>query len=490
MTSRLDRVTEERLKTIQELRERGVDPYPHTYRPSHTTAAARETLDSEGERSRKISIAGRVMAKRKMGKLAFLDLRDGAGRLQASLRRDLLGDDAYAILKDIGVGDFVGVEGEIFVTKTGEATIEVSAVTILSKSLRPLPEKWHGLVDVETRYRQRYLDLISNEDVRRTFALRSRIVSSTRRFLEAEGYIEVETPVLQSKAGGALARPFVTHHNALDEDLYLRIALELSLKKLIVGGIDRVYELSRVFRNEGVSVRHNPEFTLMECYCAYADYEDMMVLTENLFAAVARDVLGTTEVEFRGNMVQLAPPWRRVPLRDAVIEASGIDFEDYPDAETLHERMLQEGLHIEGTPNRGRLIDELISATVEPTLVQPTFLLDYPSEMSPFPKRKRGNDRLVERFEAFICGLEFANAFTELNDPVDQLERLENQLRSRVGDEDVQVADDDFIEAMEYGMPPTGGLGIGIDRLVMLLTNQDSIRDVILFPQLRGKRDA
>lgn len=490
MTSRLDRVTEERLKTIQELRERGVDPYPHTYRPSHTTAAARETLDSEGERSRKISIAGRVMAKRKMGKLAFLDLRDGAGRLQASLRRDLLGDDAYAILKDIGIGDFVGVEGEIFVTKTGEATIEVSAVTILSKSLRPLPEKWHGLVDVETRYRQRYLDLISNEDVRRTFALRSRIVSSTRRFLEAEGYIEVETPVLQSKAGGALARPFVTHHNALDEDLYLRIALELSLKKLIVGGIDRVYELSRVFRNEGVSVRHNPEFTLMECYCAYADYEDMMVLTENLFAALARDVLGTTEVEFRGNMVQLAPPWRRVPLRDAVIEASGIDFEDYPDAETLHERMLQEGLHIEGTPNRGRLIDELISATVEPKLVQPTFLLDYPSEMSPFPKRKRGNDRLVERFEAFICGLEFANAFTELNDPVDQLERLENQLRSRVGDEDVQVADDDFIEAMEYGMPPTGGLGIGIDRLVMLLTNQDSIRDVILFPQLRGKRDA
>ena len=490
MTSRLDRVTEERLKTIQELRERGVDPYPHTYRPSHTTAAARETLDSEGERSRRISIAGRVMAKRKMGKLAFLDLRDGAGRLQASLRRDLLGDDAYAILKDIGIGDFVGVEGEIFVTKTGEATVEVSAVTILSKSLRPLPEKWHGLVDVETRYRQRYLDLISNEDVRRTFALRSRIVSSTRRFLEAEGYIEVETPVLQSKAGGALARPFVTHHNALDEDLYLRIALELSLKKLIVGGIDRVYELSRVFRNEGVSVRHNPEFTLMECYCAYADYEDMMVLTENLFAAVARDVLGTSEVEFRGNMVQLAPPWRRVPLRDAVIEASGIDFEDYPDAETLHERMLQEGLHIEGTPNRGRLIDELISATVEPTLVQPTFLLDYPSEMSPFPKRKRGNDRLVERFEAFICGLEFANAFTELNDPVDQLERLENQLRSRVGDEDVQVADDDFIEAMEYGMPPTGGLGIGIDRLVMLLTNQDSIRDVILFPQLRGKRDA
>jgi len=490
MTSRLDKVTEERLKTIQELRERGIDPYPHTYHPSHTTTAARELLDAEGERSRKVSVAGRVMAKRKMGKLAFLDVRDGAGRLQASLRRDLLGDEVYAVLGDIGVGDFVGVEGELFITKTGEPTVEVSAVTILSKALRPLPEKWHGLVDVETRYRQRYLDLISNEDVRTTVALRSRIISSTRRFLESEGYLEVETPVLQSKAGGALARPFVTHHNALDEDLYLRIALELSLKKLIVGGIDRVYELGRVFRNEGISIRHNPEFTLMECYCAYADYEDMMTLTESLFASVAQDVLGTTVVEFRGSKVQLAPPWRRVPLRDAVIEASGIDFEDYPDAERLHERMLQEGLHIEGRPNRGRLIDELISATVEPKLEQPTFLLDYPAEMSPFPKKKRGNDRLVERFEAFICGLEFANAFTELNDPVDQMERLENQLRSRVGNEDVQVADDDFIEAMEYGMPPTGGLGIGIDRLVMLLTSQDSIRDVILFPQLRGKRDA
>jgi len=490
MTSRLDRVTEERLKTIQELRERGIDPYPHTYHPSHSTTGARELLEAEGERSRKVSVAGRVMARRKMGKLAFLDVRDGSGRLQASLRRDLLGDEAYAVLSDIGVGDFVGVEGELFVTKTGEPTVEVASITILSKALRPLPEKWHGLVDVETRYRQRYLDLISNEDVRNTFALRSRIISSTRRFLESEGYLEVETPVLQSKAGGALARPFVTHHNALDEDLYLRIALELSLKKLIVGGIDRVYELGRVFRNEGVSIRHNPEFTLMECYCAYADYEDMMVLTENLFASVAQEVLGTTEVQFRGNTLQLAPPWRRVSLRDAVIEASGIDFEDYQDQETLHERMLQEGLHIEGTPNRGRLIDELISATVEPKLVQPTFLVDYPSEMSPFPKKKRGNDRLVERFEAFICGLEFANAFTELNDPVDQLERLENQLRSRVGNEDVQVADDDFIEAMEYGMPPTGGLGIGIDRLVMLLTNQDSIRDVILFPQLRGRRDA
>ncbi len=489
MGSRLDRVTEERLRTVACLREDGVDPFPHIFRPSCSTRAARELLEREGERTTVISIAGRVMAKRKMGKMAFLDVRDASGKLQVSLRKDLLGDKCYGVLRNIDIGDFVGVEGELFLTKTGEVTVEVASLTLLSKSLRPLPEKWHGLVDVETRYRQRYLDLISNEESRRTFTLRSRIISATRRFLDGEGYLEVDTPVLQSTAGGALARPFVTHHHTLDEDLYLRIALELPLKKLVVGGIDRVYELGRVFRNEGISVRHNPEFTLMECYCAYADYEDMMDLTERMFASVAGEVLGTTRVEFRGRIVELAPPWPRVSLREAIREACGVDFEDYPDAESLHERLLQEGVRIEGTPGRGRLIDELISTFVEPKLEQPTFLVDYPVEMSPFPKKKRGNDHLVERFEAFICGLEFANAFTELNDPVDQRQRLEKQLRDRSGDEEVQVADEDFLEAMEYGMPPTGGLGIGIDRLVMLLTGQDSIRDVILFPQLRGKRD-
>ncbi len=490
MGSRLDRVTDERLKTLEDLRARGIDPYPHTYHPSHSSSDARALCEREGERTQVVSVAGRVMAKRKMGKMAFLDVRDGSGKLQASFRKDLVGDERYELLKDIDVGDFVGVEGQLFLTRTGEVTVEVAEFKLLSKSLRPLPEKWHGLVDVETRYRQRYLDLISNEDARRTFAVRSRIISATRGFLDCEGYVEVETPVLQGTAGGALARPFMTHHHALDEDLYLRIALELSLKKLIIGGIDRVYELGRVFRNEGISVRHNPEFTLMECYRAYADYEDMMDLTERLFASVAASVLGTTRVEFRGHSIELAPPWRRLYLRDAVREASGIDFEDYRDRDSLHERILQAGVRIEGQPGRGRLIDELISTFVEPKLEQPTFLLDYPVEMSPFPKKKRGNDRLVERFEAFICGLEFANAFTELNDPLDQRERLEQQLREREGNEDVQVADDDFVEAMEYGMPPTGGLGIGIDRLVMLLTGQDSIRDVILFPQLRGKRDA
>ncbi len=490
MGSRLDRVTEERSKSIEDLRARGIDPFPHVYRPTFSIHDTHALCECEGERTRVVSIAGRVMAKRKMGKMAFLDVRDTSGKIQVCLRKDLLGDERYGILRDIDIGDFVGVEGELFLTKTEEVTVEVTSLTVLAKSFRPLPEKWHGLVDVETRYRQRYLDLVSNEETRRTFILRSRIVSATRRFLDEQGYLEVETPVLQATAGGALARPFMTHHHALDQNLYLRVALELALKKLIVGGIDRVYELGRVFRNEGISVRHNPEFTLMECYCAYADYEDMMDLTERLFAFVAQSVLGTTRVEFRGRSVDLTPPWRRVALRDAVREASGLDFEEYSDARSLHERMLQLGVQIEGTPGRGRLIDELISTFVEPGLDQPTFLLDYPLEMSPFPKKKRGNDRLVERFEAFICGLEFANAFTELNDPIDQRERLEGQLRERSGADDVEVADEDFIEAMEYGMPPTGGLGIGIDRLVMLLTGQESIRDVILFPQLRGKRDA
>jgi lysyl-tRNA synthetase class 2 len=489
MTSRLDRVTEERLAALSALRARGVEPYPHAYCRTHTIAAARALCQAEGERTRVVSVAGRVMARRRMGKMTFIDLMDGSGRLQASARRDQVGDVQYELLKEIDIGDFLGVEGELFVTRTGETTVDVAAFTLLSKSLRPLPEKWHGLVDLETRYRRRYLDLVSNEETRRVFAIRSKAITAVRRFLEGEGYVEAETPVLQSQAGGAAARPFVTHHNALDEDLYLRIALEIPLKKLIVGGMDRVYELGRVFRNEGISVRHNPEFTLMECYCAYADYSDMMDLTERLFSCVAQDVLGTMKVTFRGHEVDLTPPWRRLYLRDAVKEASGIDFEDYPETDSLHERMLQEGVRIEGEPGRGRLIDELISTFVEPAIVQPTFLLDYPVEMSPFPKKKRGNDRLVERFEAFICGLEFANAFTELNDPVDQRERLERQVRGKVDDEDVQVADEDFIEAMEYGMPPTGGLGIGIDRLVMLLTGQESIRDVILFPQLRGKRD-
>jgi lysyl-tRNA synthetase class 2 len=340
---------------------------------------------------------------------------------------------------------------------------------------------------VEKRYRQRYLDLISNEDARTIFKLRSQIIAATRNFLDKRGFIEVETPVLQPQAGGALARPFVTHHHALDEDLYLRIALELHLKRVVVGGFDKVYEIGRVFRNEGISVKHNPEFTLLECYQAYSDYNDVMNLVEEMISHIAQEVLGSTKINCDGKTIDLAPPWRRLYLREAIRNCCGIDFEDYPDAVSLQSRMAEIGMEVDPQQNRGRLIDELISTFVEPNLIQPTFLLDYPVEMSPLAKKKRGDARLVERFEAFINGVEIANAFTELNDPVEQRERFRQQLRERAKDEEVEIADEDFLRALEYGMPPTGGLGIGVDRLVMCLLGQKSVREVILFPQLKIK---
>jgi len=358
---------------------------------------------------------------------------------------------------------------------------------MLCKSLRPLPEKWHGLADVEKRYRQRYLDLISNEESKNIFTLRSKIITAIRSFLDKQGFMEVETPVLQPHAGGALARPFVTHHHALDEDLYLRIALELHLKRLVVGGFDKVYEMGRAFRNEGISVRHNPEFTLLECYQAYSDYNDMMRLVEEMLAHTAREVLGDTTLACNGKTIDLGLPWQRLYLREAIKEHCGIDFEDYPDAASLRTRMTEMGMEVDPGKGRGRLIDELISTFVEPKLTQPTFLLDYPVEMSPLAKSKRGNERLVERFEGFVAGMEIANAFTELNDPVEQRERFRQQLKEQVADEEVELADEDFLQALEYGMPPTGGLGIGIDRLVMLLAGQQSVREVILFPQLKTK---
>jgi lysyl-tRNA synthetase class 2 len=358
---------------------------------------------------------------------------------------------------------------------------------MLCKSLRPLPEKWHGLADVEKRYRQRYLDLISNEESRSIFILRSKIITAIRSFLDKQGFMEVETPVLQPHAGGALARPFVTHHHALDEDLYLRIALELHLKRLVVGGFDKVYEIGRTFRNEGISVEHNPEFTLLECYQAYSDYHDIMRLVEEMFSHIAQEVLGNTRLACNGQTIDLGLPWQRLYLREAIKNSCGIDFEDYPDAASLRTRMAELDMDVDPTKGKGRLIEELISTFVEPNLIQPTFLLDYPVEMSPLAKRKRGDGQLVERFEGFVYGMEVANAFTELNDPLEQRERFRQQLKERVADEEVEIADEDFLQALEYGMPPTGGLGIGIDRLVMLLTGQQSIREVILFPQLKTK---
>jgi lysyl-tRNA synthetase class 2 len=421
--------------------------------------------------------------------MIFADIRDSSAKIQLCFRYDLLGEEIFELLNEIDIGDIIGAEGKLFRTKAGEITLEVSQFTMLCKSLRPLPEKWHGLVDTDKRYRQRYLDLISNEEIRNMFMSRSKIITAIRNFLDSRGFVEVETPVLQPEAGGAAATPFTTHYQALDNDFYLRIALELHLKRLIVGGFDKVYEIGRAFRNEGISVKHNPEFTLLECYQAYSDYTDMMSLVEEMASYVAREVLGDTRITVNGNTIDLAPPWQKTYLRDAIKNYCDIDFEDYPDAASLRSKMEEKGMEVDPNKGRGKLVDELISTFVEPNIVQPTFLIDYPAEMSPLAKRKRGNERLVERFEGFINGMEIANAFTELNDPIDQRERFKQQIRERAADEEVEVADEDFLEALEYGMPPTGGLGIGIDRLVMLLTGQSSIREVILFPQLKTKQD-
>ena len=485
MTSRLERITEQRLDSLSRIRARGIDPYPHSYHPSHTIREAITLFERQGENCQDISLAGRIMSRRSIGKMSFLDIRDSSGKIQLSLRYDLLGKERYEFLQDIDIGDIIGAKGRLFRTKAGELTLAVSDFAMLCKSLRPLPEKWHGLADVEKRYRQRYLDLISNEESRNIFVLRSKIITAVRSFLDEHGFMEVETPVLQPHAGGALARPFVTHHHTLDEDLYLRIALELHLKRLVVGGFDRVYEIGRVFRNEGISVEHNPEFTLLECYQAYSDYSDVMRLVEGMFMHVAKAVLGNTRLSRNGKTVDLALPWQRLYLREAVKEYSRIDFEAYPDAASLRTRMAELGMDVDPGKGRGRLIDELISTFVEPKLFQPTFLLDYPVDMSPLAKRKRGDGQLVERFEGFVDGMEVANAFTELNDPLEQRERFRQQLKEQVADEEAEIADEDFLQALEYGMPPTGGLGVGIDRLVMLLTGQHSIREVILFPQLK-----
>ena len=487
MTSRLERITEQRVDSLSRIRARGIDPYPHCYHPSHTIREAITLFQQQEQSSQDISVAGRIVSRRSIGKMCFLDIRDSSAKVQLSFRYDILGGERYEILQDIDIGDIIGARGKLFRTKAGELTLEVSDFAMLCKSLRPLPEKWHGLADVEKRYRQRYVDLISNEESRSIFTLRSRIIKAVRSFLDKQGFMEVETPVLQPHAGGALARPFVTHHHALDEDLYLRIALELHLKRLVVGGFDKVYEIGRAFRNEGISVRHNPEFTLLECYQAYSDYNDVMTLVEEMFMHIAKEVLGDSKLTRNGQTIDLGLPWRRLYLREAIKEYCGIDFEDYPDAPSLRTRMAELGMEVDPSKGRGRLVDELISSFVEPHLVQPTFLLDYPVEMSPLAKRKRGDDRLVERFEGFVVGMEVANAFTELNDPLEQRERFRQQLGERVADEEVEIADEDFLQALEYGMPPTGGLGIGVDRLVMLLANQQSVREVILFPQLKTK---
>ncbi len=477
-----------RKEKLGRLREAGIDPYPPRFERTHTAVAAVDELGAAQESGTTVSVAGRITAVRGMGKASFLDLRDGSGRIQAYIKQENVGADAYALLKDLDLGDFLGVTGSLFRTKTGEPTVEAREVTVLAKALRPPPEKWHGVQDVEIRYRQRYLDLMANPEVRETFVTRSRIITAIRRFLDSRGYLEVETPVLQASAGGAAARPFVTHHNVLDRDFFLRISLELHLKRLVVGGFDKVYELGRIFRNEGASTKYNPEFTMLELYEAYADYNGIMRLVEELVVSIADEALGTRKVQDGEQVIDLTPPWARLPMREAIVERCGIDFEAITDDAALRTAAAESGVRVEDWWGRGKTIDEIFTVHVEPHLMQPTFIIDYPVELSPLAKRKPGSPHLVERFELFICGREGGNAYTELNDPVDQRVRMLSQARLKAaGDEEAELADEDFLVALEHGMPPAGGLGMGIDRLVMALTGQQSIREVILFPALRER---
>jgi lysyl-tRNA synthetase class 2 len=474
-----------RLAKLARWRAAGVDPYPYRFVRTHEAAELKARFDALA--GQEVAVAGRLVGgRRDMGKAVFVHLQDGSGRIQLFARANVLGDDQLAWFKELDTGDFVGARGTLMRTRTGEVSVEVREFVLLAKGLRPLPEKWHGLTDEEKRYRQRYLDLISNPAVRETFLIRSRMIQAIRAWLTARGFVEVETPVLQPIPGGGAARPFVTYYNALDRTLYLRIALELYLKRCVIGGFERVFEIGRNFRNEGLSRKHNPEFTMMELYQAYADYHDIMALVEQLIPAVAAEVLGTTTLDYGEHRIELAPPWPRVSLREAIRARTGVDFVALTDDEALRAAARAAGLAVAPDWSRGKVIDELLSGFVEPTLIQPTFLIDYPVELSPLAKRKRDDPTLVERFECFIGGMEVGDAFSELNDPLDQRERFEAQARARAaGDEEAQPMDEDFLEALEYGMPPTGGLGLGIDRLAMLFTNQPSIREVILFPQLR-----
>ena len=494
MTSRLDNINEQRREKLESLYKRGINPYPNNYAQSLTTQEAIARLEeSEAKKTssqddKPVNLAGRITAVRKMGKSSFMDIRDGFGKIQLLIQHGNLNEEQSDLFKDLDIGDIIGVEGKLLRTRTGEPTLAISDFTLLAKSLLPLPEKWHGLADIDKRYRQRYVDLIANADIKEIFKKRSRIISAVRQFLDKRGFIEVETPVLNSSAGGALAAPFITHHNTFDQDMYLRIALELHLKRLIVGGLDKVYEIGYVFRNEGTSTTHNPEYTLLESYQAYADYNDVMKMVEEMVYEVSRRVLGTAEIVYDGNSINLKPPWRRLTLRNAVIEYGGIDFVKYPTADGLREKMRSKDIEADPKKNWANLVDELLKTCVRPAMIQPTFIYDYPVSMSPLAKNKPDEERVVERFQAYAGGLELGNAYSELNDPLLQRERFVDQMKERLGDDEERwTIDEDYLTALAYGMPPTGGLGIGIDRLVMLLTNQQSIREVILFPQLREK---
>ncbi len=477
-----------RLEKLELLRQAEIEPYADRYERTHKALDILEHfVELEGQ---EVSIAGRIMSKRDQGKVIFVHVQDFSERIQAYIRADEVGAAMFELIAKFDVGDIIGVEGKVFRTKRGEISIHASKVLLLSKAMRPLPEKFHGLTNVETRYRRRYLDLIMNPDVRQVFVTRSKIIRYMREFLEERGFLEVETPTLHAIPGGAAARPFTTHHNALDIDLYLRIALELPLKRLIVGGFEKVFEIGRTFRNEGISIKHNPEFTMMELYQAYANYEDIMELTEEMISFIVEKVHGTQEVSYQGQTLHFKTPWRRLSMLDGILEYSGVDFRVLKTDEQARQVAREKGLHLEPEASRGKIINEFFEEFVEPNLIQPTFIIGHPVEISPLAKRNAEQPEYTDRFEAFMFGRELANAFSELNDPIDQRQRFEAQAAERAkGDDEAHILDDDFVQAIEYGLPPTGGLGVGIDRLVMFLTDSASIRDVILFPTMRPRDD-
>ncbi len=478
-------IINEKIKKVEELKETGIEPYGRKYGKKDDIQEINkydETCD------RIFKTAGRIIAFRRMGKNGFGHLQDSTGKLQYYVKQDEVGEEQYEIYKKLGVGDFIGIEGTLFRTKTGEITLRASSFEVLSKNIRPLPEKFHGLTDIETRYRQRYVDLVMNHEVMETMKKRFQIVRFFRKYLEEHGFTEVETPMMHPIAGGATARPFVTHHNALDMELFLRIAPELYLKRLLVGGFEKVFEINRSFRNEGISIKHNPEFTMMELYQAYADFHDMMDLTEDLISSLTFELHGKYEIEYEGQNINMAKPWRRVTMKEIVKEVSGFDFDSVTTDEDAIAKAKEMGIPLDKdrTYTKYGILNTIFEEKVEDTLINPTFITEYPKEISPLAKNKKGETDWVDRFELFVSGREFANAYSELNDPRDQKERFEEQVKLKeAGDDEAQGMDLDYIRALEYGMPPAGGLGIGIDRLVMLLTDSASIRDVILFPTLR-----
>ncbi len=479
-----------RREKLEKLQAEGRNPFEITkFNKTHTS---KQIIDHYDELEGKdVTVAGRIMAKRIMGKASFCHIQDGEGKIQSYVSINELGEESYQQFKEDDIGDIIGITGFVFKTKTGEISIHAKEVTLLSKSLRPLPEKYHGLKDTDLRYRQRYVDLIMNPEVRDTFIIRSKIISKIRSILDEKGYLEVETPVLNTISGGATAKPFVTHHNALDIDMYLRIATELNLKRLIVGGYEKVYEIGRIFRNEGMDIRHNPEFTTIEFYAAYQDYHDMMDICEEIFTRCAQEVVGTMKINYQGTDIDLTPAWRRITMIDSIKEVTGVDFNTIETDEEAVKLAKERGLEVDPIKEtRGDVIALFFDEDVEKTLIQPTFIYEYPVEISPLAKRSKVDPRLTERFELFIGGREYGNAFSELNDPIDQYERFKKQVEAReAGDDEAGMMDEDFVMALEYGMPPTGGIGIGIDRLIMLLTDAASIRDVLLFPTMKPLSD-